>query len=165
MADYQALSSRFHKESNFTSQGVIEPINGTRIYGERSLVIAVENVQGENEILVQGKMQGANDWINISKIKGALICDASNLHILDIGRYDLIRFNCDIYSPAQGKIPKLIASGFYTDPKTNSGIEELLATQNKYFLELNCNVKRMQQSIERLELQLQAVTGLELNGD
>lgn len=165
MADYQALSSRFHKEVKFTGAGVLEPVNGTRIYGERSLVVAVENVQGENEVLIEGKMQGANDWVLVTRVKGPVVCDATNLHIIDIGRYDLIRFNVDIYKPAQGKIPKLIASGYYADAKINAKLEALIETQNKYFLELNCNVKQLTDSMQRLEIQIATITGLELNGD
>lgn len=165
MADYQALSSRFHKEVKFTSAGVIEPIDGTRIYGERSLVVAVENVQGTNEILVQGKMNGANDWILISEIVGAVEFNATRQHVIDISKYDLIRFEVNRYVPKANSIPKLIASGFYADGDTNSKLEALIALQNKYFLQLNSNVEMLRHSIERIETQLAIITGLDINGD
>lgn len=168
MAGYQLQSSRFHKVFKFTQAGVIEPSAGHKLYGEQSISLVVENVQGNNEIQLQGKLADSSDWVTIGEVKGAVFSGSnSDPHIFNISKYDFIRFNVTRYSPAIGTQPLLVASGFYSETLGNIDSAETaeLKKVNDHLITLNCNVKSLTDAMSRLEHHMRLITGLDINGD
>lgn len=108
MADYQLQSSKFYKKIGFSSTGVIEPTAGHELRGEGTLTVTTENVNDGNLIVVQAKLKGAESWIDIADINGAI----TNTEIKILG-YDLIRFNVTSYSSSGNAT--LIASAFFAN--------------------------------------------------
>jgi hypothetical protein len=134
--DYRLEAQKFHKELTFTSTGVIEPERGHKLLGEKSINVIVENVQGDNRILVKGKLTGQKNWIQIGELVGPSACAEDQIHPIDISRYDLIQFEVEKYSPFGNEIPKLIASGYYSPANGNTIVEAQLQRNNEYLLQI-----------------------------
>jgi hypothetical protein len=166
VADYQLESSKFYKEVEFTSNGILEPSNGTNIYGVNSIVVEVENVKGDNEVLLEGRLKGSANWIIIKSFRGPVLYDNLARQAVDISKYNLIRFSVDKYSPADntGKNPKLIASGFYSTTADTASLS-LLEQQAQLIIEMNCNIAEILRTIKTIEKHVSVVTGIEFNGD
>ena len=157
MSDYQSLSSRFHKEFEFTQAGIMEPVEGHKIYGERSLKVIVERVGGSSVIDIEGQLQGQSSWDKIRTIRGR-----TSLLSIDISKFDRIRFNVIRFNPVNGIPSKLIASGFYSDPADLATLVALTKGNNAVVEELSCNVERILSTLMAINSQLNYITGLEI---
>jgi hypothetical protein len=161
----------FNRSIEFTSAGILEPTDGHKLYHEQSLSLSVLNVNDLNEVEVQAKLTNSDNWVTIKTIIGQTGIDVGNPEIINISKYDLIRFNVTSFAQYGAITPKLIVSAFFNPVndldyqiESNENLEttliELIKTQNKLMNRLNSNVETLKKSMERIEEHLNIITDL-----
>jgi hypothetical protein len=153
MADYQLQASKFHKESTFTSDGIIAPIDGHKLYGERAVNVVVMGATSTNSIIVKAKLQGADEWVELAQLSGS-----GPFPFVHIANYDYIRFEVLRYGPISGVTPKLIATGYFAPADGDVRIVDRIETQTEQINVLNCNVLKLVQGMEKISFLLSKIT-------
>lgn len=75
------------------------------VRAEQQLVVATENVDVTNEVIVKGRIQGRSTWTDLATITG------EDEVVIDISLIDEIYYDCTTYDPDGSAT--LVASGFF----------------------------------------------------
>jgi hypothetical protein len=164
----------FNRSIEFTQAGVIEPLDGHELYHEQSLNVVIENVGELNALEVQGRLTNSDDWVVLQTIRGISGGQFGMVEIVNISKYNLIRFNVDTYKSYGSSTPKLTVSAFFNEASeadkavegnvnSETSLIELIAMQNKMIMQLNCNLAIIKDDIKALRMHMNEITDLENN--
>jgi hypothetical protein len=164
----------FNRSIEFTQLGILEPLDGHELYHEQSLNVVIENVGNENQLQIQGRLTNSDEWVNLKSINGAVGGQVGLVEIVNISKFNHIRFQITTYKSYGTETPKLTVSAFFNEAseadKTIEGnvnsetsLIELITMQNKMIMQLNCNLAIIKDDIKALRMHMNEITDLENN--
>lgn len=168
MSDRHLQNSRFTKVWQITSTGFLGDDTGDRnLTGETSLLVLVEDVSTDNEVLIEGQLEGSKRWIQLGAVKGpspsAAVINKGEL--IDISFVDKLRFSVTSYNPASVGIPKLIAKAFFSPTLAQKKLEEINNQQFQCLRQITSQLEIVTNILSKLEIQISSISGLDFTGD